>query len=117
MTYQEIATMIQNTGLSNTYYSFPENSNPQLPYVLFYYPNDNDFKADNTNYQHIRTLNLELYTSNKDFATESTIETMLNANGLVFTKNESYLNGEHMYEVLYQTEVIITEGETPNNGE
>ena len=121
MTYKEIATMINGTGLTNAYYSFPENSNPVLPYILFYYPNSADLIADNINYQPIEKLNIELYTENKDFETEAIVEKMLNDNGLAFARSESYLNNEHMYEVLFETSVVITEepiteGVIPNNG-
>lgn len=116
MTFTDIAKMINDTGLQNAYYSFPENSNPVLPYILFYYPNNNDLKADNSNYQKIVRLNIELYTENKDFTTEALLEDTLNAHGLVYARSESYIDSEHMYEVLFETDVIITEGETPNNG-
>lgn len=111
MTFSNIATMINDTGLLNAYYSFPENSNPVLPYILFYYPNNNDLTADNRNYQTIVRLNIELYTENKDFTTEALIEETLNANGLVYSRSESYIDSEHMYEVLFEADVIITEGE------
>lgn len=108
MTYQEIAQMIQDTGLTNAYYSFPENSNPVLPYVLFYYPSNDDLIADNTNYQTITQLNIELYTADKDFYTELLVMNALNEHGLVFSRAESYIENEHMYEVLFETTVVIT---------
>jgi hypothetical protein len=52
-------------------------------------------------------LNVELYTRNKDFSVESAVENVLLNAGMVFTKEETYLNDEHMFEVLYLMEVII----------
>ena len=102
--------MIDNIGLPFAYYSFPEEQAPALPYLVFYYPDYDDLGADNINYQTIANLNIELYTSNKDFATESSVETALANAGLYFQKSETYIESEQMYEVLYQIQLVITKG-------
>lgn len=107
MTYKDIAEMIESIGLPFTYYSFPIGNVPDLPYIVFYYPNNDDFSADNENYVKAVRLNIELYTKNKDFDTEQTVENVLNAHGLFFTRSEQYLTSESMYEVLYETEILI----------
>ena len=66
MTYKEINNMISSIGLDYAYYSFPVDEAPDLPYIVFYYPNYNDLGADDINYQTIAQLNIELYTENKD---------------------------------------------------
>lgn len=107
MTYTEIATMVASMGFSYAYYSFPEAQAPALPYVLFYFPNTNNFNADDSVYQKVEALNIELYTSNKDYTSEAAVEAALAANGVPWEKSETYLTTENMYEVLYQMEVII----------
>jgi hypothetical protein len=107
MTYKDIADMLESTGLSCAYYSFPEGNVPALPYIVFYYPANNPEVADNKIHATITALNVELYTKNKDFTTEQTVEAVFNANELPFNKSETYLTDEHMYEVLYQTQVVI----------
>ena len=109
MTYQEINTMIEGIGLPSTYYSFPIGEAPELPYIVFYYPNYDDLSADNINYQPIAQLNIELYTENKDFQTEKQVEQVLTSNGLFFSKSETYIEQEQMYEALYEIEIVITE--------
>ena len=106
MSYSEIATMISTIGLSYTYDSFPNNIAPEPPYIVFNYPQNDDFGADNTNYVSIDTLNIELYTANKDFQTEATIESVLNTNGLFYEKNETYIRQENLYQITYVCEVI-----------
>ena len=106
MTYQEIATMISTIGLSYTYDSFPNNIAPEPPYIVFNYPQNNDFGADNINYVSIDTLNIELYTANKDFLTEQSVEAVLNANGLFYEKNETYIRSENLFQISYTCEVI-----------
>lgn len=103
--------MIESIGLPYTYYSFPVEQAPNLPYIVFYYPDYNDLGADNINYQTIAQLNIELYTEQKNFELEKQVEDVLKSNGLYFDKNETYIQQEQMYEVLYEIEIVIKENE------
>lgn len=107
MTFEEIVEMLEDTEIPSVYYAWPESEAPALPYICFYYPSMSPETADNTHHAVIYQLNIELYTSNKDFTAESTVEDVLLAADMVFTKEEQYLDKEHMYEVLYMMEVII----------
>ena len=111
MTYKEVNTMIAGIGLDYAYNHFTDDTEHRLPFICFYFSQADDFIADNTNYQPIRLLDLELYTENKDFALEETVEQTLNAHGLVYDKTETYLESELMYMVVFTTHVAITEGE------
>ena len=111
MTYKEIADMISSMGLSYTYNSFPNNEAPQPPYIVFNYPEREDFGADNENYVNIDVLNLELYTSNKDFQTEANIEAVLKANGFFYEKSETYIRSENLFQITYVSQVITELGE------
>lgn len=116
MTYKDIATMIDAIGLPFAYDHFdadPQNPPPAPPFVTFYYPGSDDLAADNTNYQRIRPLTVELYTDNKDFSLEETVEAALNGAGLMYSRLETYIDSEHMYMVTYETEFVLTE---ENNG-
>lgn len=109
MTYRQVATMINSIGIPYAYYQFPDGTGQACPFVCFFFSDSNDLAADDTNYQKIRTLNVELYTDNKDFALEETVETVLNSNGLVYDRSESYLDSERMFMVVYTTDILITE--------
>lgn len=109
MTYKEVKTLIAGFGLPYAYYQFEEDTAKPPPFICFYYPSSSDFLADDSNYQKIRTLVIELYTDEKDFSLEETIETGLLTNGLVFTRAETYLEDEKMFEVTYEISLIITE--------
>lgn len=106
MTHAEIYEAIESAGLPVAYYAFPEGAVPALPFIVYYYPNSNNFGADDAVYQKIEALNVELYTKVKDFALEETVEGALASLGY-WEKSETYLTSEEMYEVLYQTEVMI----------
>lgn len=110
MTTQEVAAMIQEIGLPNAYYRFPETGQAP-PFVCFFYANSNDFLADDTNYQKIEHLIVELYTDDKDFEKEATVERVLQDHGMVYTREETYIDAERMYEVVYEMDVVITKGE------
>lgn len=107
MTYKQIATMVSSIGVPYAYYQFTEETATPPPFVCFYFPGDDDLKADNSNYAQIRPLTIELYTDNKDFDLEATVESVLAAHELPFSRSETYIDTEKLYLVTYQTEVVI----------
>ena len=115
MTYTEVAQMVDSFGVPSCYYQFTNDTKVAPPFVSYYYDRSEDVFADNNNYCKINGLIIELYTDNKDFSLEETIENTLKKNDLAFTRVENYLDSERMYMVVFTTSVIITE-ET-NNGE
>ena len=110
MTYEVLNTIIASFGLPYAYNEFPENTQQTPPFICFLLDNNSaDLMADNTNYQAIRPLSIELYTDNKDFALEMTIEAALNAAGLPFMRSkETYIEKERMYQITYESEVLIS---------
>ena len=120
MTYKEVYDVLSTIPMNETdsipcaYLQFPEddpsNPAPPPPFITYLYTGDDDLKADNINYQKIRSLAVELYCDHKDFALEKTVETALTAHGFVYTKTEAYIKSEKLYETRYETEVIITNG-------
>jgi hypothetical protein len=107
MTYEDFKNMIDSMGMPAAYYQWPVNMAPPLPYVVFYYPSSDNFTADDEVYTKIESVNLELYTANKSFDAEASVESVLKANHIPWQKTESYLDSEHMYEVLYELEIVI----------
>lgn len=74
---------------------------------MFDYPAQNDFLADDSIYEKITALQIDLYTDRKDLQTEAMVEQVLEQNGIVYTKEETYIASEKMYEITYETELII----------
>lgn len=107
MTFKEVADALALTGYPVTYLSWPDSEVPPLPYICYYYPDMTPETADNTHHAQIYSLNVELYTKNKQFDVEANVEQILLNAGFVFTKEETFLNDENMYEVLYMMEAII----------
>lgn len=117
MTTQEIAAMVAAIGIPYAYYQFPEGTAQPTPFVCFYFSGDNDFKADSSNYQKIEHLIIELYTDNKDFELEATVESTLTAHGMVWSRSEEWIDTERMLVVVYEMDVVITPSEEETNGE
>lgn len=107
MLITDIKTMLAETGLPATYYQWPEKQAPKLPYLVWYFPASDNFAADDQVYKHIEQLNVELYTETKDFAKEAVVESVLASHNMVWERQESYIESEHMYQVLYSMEVVI----------
>ena len=112
MTAQELNTMMASIGLPYAYNQFPENTEQAPPFICFLLDRSNDFLADDKNYQRIEELTIELYTDNKDYTLESTVESVLSQSGFVFSRTETWLDGEKMNMVVYTTEIILTEEST-----
>ena len=109
MSNKEVADMIAEIDLPFAYYQFPDDTEQSPPFVCFLYPDDTDVFADNSNYICKRRLVVELYTDNKDFTLEATVEGVLASHDLTFAKGETYIASERMWQVTYETEVIIDE--------
>lgn len=114
MTYKEIKTMVASVGYPCAYYQFPNDTPQAPPFICFFYPNSADMKADDSNYQKIEHLVIELYTDTKDLDAEEAVETVLANNDMVWTRSETSIDAERMYEVVYEMDVVITKEN--NNG-
>ena len=110
MTYKQVENMVASIGLPYAYYEF-KTTDQAPPFVCYFYTDSRDFTADGINYQRIRPCRLELYTDYKDFALECQIETVLNQHGLLYVRNEGYLDTERMNMVTYDFDVVVTEND------
>ena len=73
MTYENVIEMLEEAGLPLAYDHFAEGESPEPPFLIFLFPGTDNVFADDTVYQKIDELNIELYTDKKDPETESTI--------------------------------------------
>ncbi len=108
MTRKEVAQMVESIGLPYAYYQFDEDTAQAPPFVVFFFSTSNDLYADQTNYQRIDSLSIEFYSSEVDFDTEETIETILNDAGLTFYKEQSFIESERIWQTAYDMEIVLT---------
>lgn len=109
MTYQQINRMVESIGLPYAYHEFENKTHQAPPYVIFEYTGDNDFHADDQNYQEITVLQISLYTREKDIYTEAIIKQILTNNDLVWEWDSSYVDSEALHRTTFYTEVVINE--------
>lgn len=105
MSLSEIATMINSIGLPFAYRAFDSPQAP--PFICYLYTGNTPEPADNKNYVKIETLVIELYTDNKDFSLESQIEAVLDANEMIYERDEEWLSDERMQLTTYTMDVFI----------
>ena len=89
------------------YDHFAEGESPDPPFLIYLYPSSDDFSADGKNYCRINLLHVELYTDEKSPLIEAEVEIVLEEHGFFYTKAESWIPDEKLYEVLYTMEVLI----------
>lgn len=105
MTLTDVTTILTSIRVPFAYSHFSETPNP--PYIVYYYPSENDIFADCENYVNRRQLFIELYTRTKDFELEATVEAELKEAGITWYKQTDFLNDEKLYQTTYESEVII----------
>ena len=105
MTHEEVMAVMEEIGLPYAYHHFVEGESPEPPFLVFLYPNSDNFAADGMVYFKVNRLNIELYTDLKDVELEETVEAVLDKHGIFYEKSEVWIESENLYEVLYQMEV------------
>ncbi|MCD8398096.1 MAG: hypothetical protein LUD12_13105 [Lachnospiraceae bacterium] len=105
MTHEEVKTMVESIGFPSAYHHFAQGESPDPPFVVYLYPNADNFAADGIVYFSVNVLNIELYTDKKDPDVEAQVEAVLTENGIYYEKSEVWIESERLYEVLYEMEV------------
>lgn len=109
MTHIELKTLLETSGIPFAYFQWDRGNVPGLPFGVYYLPRSDYFYADNEIYTPIFELVIELYTKEKDLKSERELEAVLKENGLTYQKVEAYIEEEQVYQIRYDTEVIMNE--------
>lgn len=109
MKLSEFVAILESTKLPVAYNAFRIGAVPALPYIVYSFPNSDNFGADNCVYQRYENVRVWLCTSEKDFTTEKLLESALDANTLFWDKTETFEQNDSMYMILYETEILINE--------
>ena len=102
MSYEEINEMMQEIGLTYAYHHFAEGESPDPPFLLFLSPGENTFSADNLMYHSFKQLDIELYTDRKSPEMEQRVEEIILQHEIYYTKTETWIESEKLYEILYE---------------
>lgn len=104
MTLQELFQALKSIGYPVSYGSFAVPVTP--PYLIYQFAYSNDFMADGMNYLEVSNLQVELYTEYKDPAAEKKVQDKLKELKLPYTKIETYLESEKLYQIVYEIQLI-----------
>ena len=107
MQYKEVADIIKSIGIPFAYRKFTDQTEKVPPFIVYFYDGNDDMFADNVNYQTIAGLRIELYTTNKDFALEAAVESVLKNNEIAYSKDEIFIEDQNVNEIVYESEVVI----------
>ena len=105
MTHEEVMQMVEEMKLPNAYHHFVEGEAPEPPYVVYLYPEADNFSADGVAYYKLNLLHIELYTDLKNPKLEKSVEDVLDRHSIFYAKSEVWIESEKLYEVLYEMEV------------
>ena len=112
MTYADISAMVERMGTEigapSVYGLFPEGAAPEPPYLVFYYPEETPFYADDQVYARFAVIYLELYTSQRELDMELVLERQLSARHMGWDKQEEYVEEEALYMVRYAMTALLT---------
>ena len=102
---EKIKNILAGTGLPVTYSAWPEGKAPQMPYICFLTVGSHNFAADGIAYSSAHRVQIELYTEKIDEASEKKITDALDAAGIFWESDYTYIDTEKCYETIYEIEV------------
>lgn|SRR5690606_37903453 len=104
MTQAELLQALKETGYPVAYGSFRSAVSP--PFITYQFAYSSDVMADNINYVEVSNFQIELYTAKKDLAVEKLVQDKLKELGLPYSKVETWLEEERLYQVIYEIQLI-----------
>ncbi len=99
--------ILNDIGIPYAYNHFAEGESPDNPFICYFFKRSNNFSADNKSYHKTSEVHIELYTDKKDLDLEERLENVLDKNSIFYEKDETYIESEKMYEVLYSFEMEV----------
>lgn len=108
---KKLLEMLDSTGIPYAFVEFPTESDtyspPSPPFICYLIGSSNNIKADNSNWVNVHQISLELYTDHKDADIEKKVTDALNAFGFIYESEETKLDKDRLYEVIYSFEKEI----------
>ena len=103
----ELKAKLETLGLPIQYQSFASGHVPELPYLIFYEDDSDNFFADNVNYFDSLNVVCELYTDEKDIELETKLQKLFFDNEIEYNSQETFIDSENMYLKAYSVSIIF----------
>lgn len=104
MTLQEFRTELEKTKLPVAYRAFPDSEHVQMPFIVYCESNTNNMAADDTVFKEYKRMQVDLFTSEKDEASENKVKAVLDSLGF-YNSTETYEEGQYFYRITYEIEI------------
>lgn len=106
MTLQELNTALSAVLPGKVVYNaWPVGEAPALPFICYFSTGSDNFAADNIVFNSSRPVRIELYTKQKDLATEAALEAKLAHEGIYWTRDESFIDDEKVFLTVYEVQI------------
>lgn len=92
---QYLRQQLESLELPIAYYAFSEGVTTQLPFIVYFEEDENNFKADNSNYFDTHNMIVELYTDQRDIDLENRLKEILKE--YEYEASYDYISEERMY--------------------
>ena len=102
MTLPELKELLKTLGLPVAYLQWEVGQVPELPYILYYADEDNNFYADDTVYADGCAVTVEVYSQRKDLALEKRVKELLTGRNIPYESYGEFLRTEDMYLKAYE---------------
>lgn len=100
MKLDELFGLLKETGYPVAYHHFK--APPSIPFITYSDTGTTNFMADDTVYEKILNIDVELYTEVKDTAAEKILEDVFIENGISWESSEEWIETEKMYQRIYE---------------
>lgn len=105
LTLEEFVQVLRSTGLPVAHYKFM--GNVKLPCLVYVDKGTENFNADDTVYQEITNIDIELYAVRRDKKTERRLEAALTMAGITYERAGTiYIDSERVFETLYEIQIM-----------
>lgn len=103
MTHAELLAALQSTGIPWTYHHWESKQLP--PYGVYLDIEDAPFHADDLTYVYFRAVRLEVYSLERDPALDNRVRDALDAAGISYDVDYTWIESEGLYETIFEFEV------------
>lgn len=105
MTLPKLKALLKTLGLPVGYLQWAAGQAPDLPYILYYSDEDNNFFADDVVYSTGYAVTVEVYSQNRDLELEGRVKDLLRENNISYESYGDFLKSENMYLKAYEFDI------------
>ena len=106
MTLAEFKTILDGSGLPVAYLAFPATQCPKMPFITYQETGSNNFGADGKVFQHVRSMQVDLFTAGKNPTAEVALEDALDDAGIFWNKYQTVEDNESCQRYTYELQIL-----------